>query len=588
MDQAAQIKEKIDIIPFIGEFIQLKKAGRNFKANCPFHNESTPSFVVSPERQIWHCFGCQKGGDVYSFLMEYERLDFAEALRILAKRTGVQLTNSQFSSAATSEKEKIYAINALAKEFYHFVLTKHHAGARALEYVKERGVDDKMIQTFQLGFAPSAGNALSKYLLSKKQYKSEDLVQAGLAFQKGKTAVDFFRGRLVFPLIDHRDNVVGFSGRVMEQADVTSKYINTRETLVYHKSEHFFGINVTKEAIKRENQAIVVEGEFDVISCFQHGISQVVAVKGTALTEMQVNLLARFANKVTFCFDGDQAGQEAIKKSLLLVEKKGLTATVIEIPDGKDPDESLKKDPGLFKKAVREETNVYDYLFSKTLASVDHSTAEGKRKASDILLPLVSQIQNEIIKEHYIRRLSSELDTSYESIQRELLRLNKKEVSPSPLAIAKQKRPKDEVLEEYLVALLVQDEKPKRLIDGINHIIVESMPHERSYQKIVMHLRDYLTTHEVFNSQKFADSLPKELLESYNTCFLLALPLFEDEVKLVSEVKKTASKLRVFYIQQHMRRLAKTITEKEEEGNDDEASELKKTYSALASQLDTI
>ncbi|MGH9856735.1 MAG: DNA primase, partial [Acidobacteriota bacterium] len=328
MDEVAQIREKIDIVALISEYVPLKKAGRNFKAPCPFHTEKSPSFVVSPERQIWHCFGCQKGGDCYTFLMEYERLEFPEALRLLAKRTGIELAQRGASKGLISQKERLYQANSLAKEYYHYVLTKHKAGERARSYLKNRGITEKVMQTFMLGFSPSNGTALSQYLTQKKRFSNEEVVAAGLAFQRGQRIQDFFWGRLMFPLIDHRDNVVGFSGRLLEPKENVGKYVNTRETLIYHKGEHFYGLSVTKDAIRRADQAIIVEGEFDVISCFENGIANVVGVKGTALTESQVNLLARFAQKITFCFDGDKAGQEAIKRSLAIVEKKGITPTV--------------------------------------------------------------------------------------------------------------------------------------------------------------------------------------------------------------------------------------------------------------------
>lgn len=430
MDQVSQIREKIDIVAFISEFIPLRKMGRNFKANCPFHGEKTPSFVVSPERQIWHCFGCGKGGDVYTFLMEYERLEFPEALRMLAKRVGVELVTRGQSSELTTQKERLYQINSLAKEYYHYVLTKHSAGKHALEYLKNRGVSQKIIETFMLGFAPGR-NALTKYLISKKKFAVEDLVASGVAFQKGRDTIDFFRGRLIFPLIDHRDNVTGFAGRILDKNETTSKYINTRETLIYHKGEQFYGLHITKDAIRKANQAIIVEGEFDVISCFENGITNVVAVKGTALTESQVNLLGRFAQKITFCFDGDKAGQEAIKRSLTVVEKKGLTPTVIEIPGAKDPDEALQTNSGLFKKAVREDIGIYDYLFAKTLADVDVQTIEGKKQFSDTLLPVIAAIKNEIIKEHYLKKISSELEISYESIVKEIDKLQQPRLTPT-------------------------------------------------------------------------------------------------------------------------------------------------------------
>lgn len=202
-------------------------------------------------------------------------------------------------------------------------MTKHSAGRKALDYLNGRGIDQKVIETFALGFSPLSGTGLVKYLIDKKRFLKEEVIEAGLAYQRGSQVADFFRGRLMFPLIDHRDNVVGFSGRIMDNSDTTSKYINTRETLIYHKGDQIYGLNVTKEAIRRENQAIIVEGEFDVLSCFQNGVGQVIAVKGTALTESQVSLLSRFTQKLTFCFDGDKAGQEAIKRSLVVVEKKG-------------------------------------------------------------------------------------------------------------------------------------------------------------------------------------------------------------------------------------------------------------------------
>ena len=585
MDQVSQIREKIDIVSFISEFIPLKKTGRNFKANCPFHGEKTPSFVVSPERQIWHCFGCSKGGDVYTFLMEYERLEFPEALRTLAKRAGIELKTQEKNPGLATQKERLYQINSLTKEYYHYVLTQHPAGKRALEYLKNRGVSDKIIQTFRLGFAPTR-NALTKYLLSKKKFAREDLVASGVAFQKGYDTVDFFRGRLMFPLIDHRDNVVGFAGRILDNSTTTSKYINTRETLIYHKGEQFYGLNITKEAIRRENQAIIVEGEFDVITCFENGVANVVAVKGTALTEAQVNLLGRFAQKITFCFDGDKAGQEAIKRSLTVVEKKGLTPTVIEIPGGKDPDEALKKEPGLFKKAVKEDSGIYDYLFEKTLANVAIETVEGKKAFADLMLPVVAPIKNEIIKEHYIKKISAELDTSYESVMRELEKIQVPRHVQAQQIAAKQKRSKEELLEEYLLALILQSDMPKKALADAMEVLSEIMPKERAYHKIMDHLLTHFQKQEGFNSSVFGSDLPQELVSVYDTSFLVALPHFADEKHAEDEVKKIAGQLKRLYIQKRLKNLANEIQQKEKEGNEKEAESLQKQYSSLAGMLE--
>ena len=586
MDEVAQIRDKIDLVEFISEYVSLKRAGRNFKAPCPFHSEKSPSFVVSPERQIWHCFGCAKGGDVYTFLMEYDRLEFPEALRTLAKRAGVELTSRDRNPGLASQKERLYEINNYAKEFYHWLLTKHANGKRALEYLQNRGVTQKIIETFMLGYSPH-GNALSQYLIKKKKYSKEDVVAAGLAFEGKYETVDFFRGRLMFPLVDHRDNIVGFAGRTLNPEEKTSKYINTRETIIYHKGEQFYGLNVTKDAIRRTKQAIIVEGEFDVISCFEHGVANVVAVKGTALTEAQVALLGRFAEKVTFCFDGDKAGQEAIKRSLEVVEKKGLTPTVIEIPGGKDPDESLKTSPGQFKKAVDHDIGIYDYLYDKALSEVDITTIFGKEKFSDLMLPVVAKIQNAIIKEHYLKKISTAMDISYESIVRELGKVREPRRQPKQEPTQKAKRAKEELLEEYLLGLIIQSPTPKETLHQALKVFSGIMPKDKAYHKIMDHLLEHLEQTSEFNSVAFAGTLPKELVPQFDTGFLLALPSFSDPKQIAIEVTQTAQQLKKIFIHKRLKELSQEITQKENADDEEGAAPLKEQYSKLTSQLET-
>lgn len=587
MDQVAEIREKIDLAGLISEYVPLKKAGRNFKAPCPFHNEKSPSFVVSPERQIWHCFGCGKGGDCYTFLIEYERLEFPEALRMLAKRVGIELQQRNAQPGLSSQKERLYQANSLAKEFYHYVLTEHKVGEKAREYLKNRGITEAVMKTFMLGFSPSTGTALTQYLTKKKGFTDEEVVAAGLAYQRGPKPQDFFWGRLMFPLIDHRDNVVGFSGRILDNNDKTSKYINTRETLIYHKGEHFYGLSVTKDAIRRSNQAIIVEGEFDVISCFEHGIANVVGVKGTALTENQVTLLARYAQKITFCFDGDKAGQEAIKRSLPIVEKKNITPTVIEIPDGKDPDESLKNESGQFKKAVKEDIGVYDYLFKKVSSSVDSDSAEGKKEIADTLLPFLVEIKNEIIKEHFLRKLSTELGTSYESIVKELNRLRRREAPAAPKTDEpRAKKSKEETLEEYLFALIIQHQKPILMAQQVVESLMPVFSQERAYQKLLMHLQS-VSLDGQFSTNGFGNTLPKELVPSYDTSLLLSLPPFPDDKHYDEEIKNITKKIKLLYIQRKLKDLSIEIQLKEETGAEELVIQLKKEYSTLASQIES-
>jgi len=585
MDQVQQIRDKIDIVSLISEYLPLKKMGRNFKTPCPFHTEKTPSFVVSPERQIWHCFGCQKGGDAYTFLMEYENLEFPEALRILAKKAGVQIEEySGIKSETSSKKEKIYNLNRKALDFYHYILTSHNAGKKALDYLLKRGVKKETINTFKLGFAPGNNRALSDYLISKKGYKKEDLLDAGLSTYRNGGIFDFFVNRIIFPLFDHRDNVIGFSGRILDSRQV-SKYVNTRETLVYHKGEVFFGLNIAKEKIKKENQAIILEGEFDVISCFQEGITNTVAVKGTALTESQVNLISRFTQKVTLCFDSDAAGQDAIKRSLSVLEKKGITATVIAIQNGKDPDEAIKNDAFAFKKAVKNDIDIYDFLISKALSVFDKKTAIGKKKIGDEILPFIFRIENEIVREHYLKKISKELDTTYESIAKQVEKLNKKDVGNIVSLSPQDKKTRKEILEEYLLSLIIQYENPKLVLEKVAKILSDFMLDVLSYQKILSNLFLFFKENENFESNKFLRMLPTELFSGFDTCYLYPLPKFSDKEKYKEEVIKIAQEIKTLYLKNKIKEISEKIKNKEKNEEFDDLEKLQEEFDRTTSLL---
>lgn len=559
MDEVAQIRERIDIVSFISEYVPLKKMGRNFKAVCPFHNEKTPSFVVSPERQIWHCFGgCGKGGDVYTFLMEYENLEFVEALRILAKRTGIQLKQSDFQTGISGKKELIYKLNKTALEFYHYVLVHHKAGKKALIYLtEERKLDARLIETFMIGFSPKDGVDLSNYLINKKKYKKEDLIEAGLAFYSGSRVVDFFRGRVMFPLFDHRDNVVGFSGRAIVEAVNAGKYINTRDTIVYHKGSMFFGLNTAKGEIKKLDKAIIVEGELDVISCFSIGIKNVVAVKGTALTENQVALIARFTNNICLCFDKDEAGYEAAKRSLPVLEKKGINITTCIFDGAKDADEAIKTDPIAFKKSIKKDVPIYDFIFSKTFSLFEKDRVYGKRKISEELLPIFTRISNEIVKEHYLKKLSLDLDVSLDALSKEVEKIERKEIIKEEIAEVKQeKRDRREVLEDYLLALIVQNENAKKVLERCLEILKDYEFKAVSYKKIINFLTDYFKTNNIFDAKVFLKNLPKELASSFDSSYLFPMPSFEDDSKYTLEAEKVAAELRALFLKNRIKEIS--------------------------------
>ncbi len=528
MDQVSEVREKTDLPSLISEYISLKKFGRNFKANCPFHQEKTPSFVVSPERQIWHCFGCGKGGDAFTFLMEYENMEFVEALRFLAKKVGVTLKNFGFQKGAYSQKENIYKLNSLASKFYNFLLTKHPIGKTALEYlIKKRDLNLNLINSYSLGFSPS-DNSLSKYFTAKKGHKKEELLDSGLSYVRNGKTFDFFRNRIMFPLSDHRGNIVGFSGRALSDND-QPKYINTRDTLVYHKGSLFFGLESAKEEIKKKDSAIIVEGEFDALSSFKEGIKNVVAIKGTALTENQANLLSRFTKKVILCLDQDEAGFEATKRSLSSLEKNDFTIDVL-ILDDKDPDEALRKSPAAFKKALKNSVGVYDFIISKSLKSNNSQNVDGKRKITQEILPLVSQISNEVVKEHYLKKLSKDLDTSYESLIREIEKIQsaKKEASIS-VQSQPPKKGRRELLEEFYLSVVLQNGDPKELIKDRKDFLLSYEFENRAIKRIFEAMRKYFQKSEKFNIKSFARNLPKELLPIFDESFLFPLSKFDED-----------------------------------------------------------
>jgi len=572
MDEVAQIRERIDIVSFISEFISLKKMGRNFKAICPFHTEKTPSFVVSPERQIWHCFGgCNKGGDVYTFLMEYENLEFVEALRILAKRTGIKLRESNFDAGISSKKEIIYKLNKIALEFYHYVLTKHEAGKKALNYLtKSRKLDVRLIETFMLGFSPRTGTSLTNYLIKKKKYKKEDLVEAGLAYYSRSAVMDFFRNRVIFPLFDHRGNVVGFSGRAIEEPYNGGKYINTRETLVYHKGGMFFGLNTAKEEIKKTDKAIIVEGELDTISCFSIGVKNVVAVKGTALTEDQVALINRFTNNICLCFDKDEAGYEATKRSLPSLEKKNINITTCFFENAKDADEAIKNDPLAFKKAVKKDIPVYDYIFSRTFSTLEKDRVYGKRKIASELLPMFIGISNEIVKEHYLKKLSHELDVSLDALSREIEKLEKKEVVKENVFVKKnapagEKKSRTEILEDYLISLIIQHDNPRLILEKCLLTLKDYKFEINSYQKIIDHLSGSFKNNSKLDIKHFSNSLPKELISSFDAAYLFPISKFEEDKGYENEVEKVVGELRIIFLKKRIREISENLKEGEKD-----------------------
>lgn len=369
------IKDRIDIVQFIGEYLPMKKAGANWKAVCPFHNEKSPSFMVHPEKQIWHCFGCGKGGDIFTFVQEMESLEFIEALKLLAKRAGVEVKLDRGESNQ-SQRNRLLEINSMAAYFFHHVLLELPGAENARHYLDDRQLKKQTILDWQVGYAPDQWELLTKYLL-KKGFGIDDLVLSGLTIKRegadartGRGFYDRFRGRIMFPICDPHANVVGFTGRILVETENSGgKYVNTPETLLYEKSRILYGIQRAKTEIKSKDLAVLVEGQMDVIACHQAGMTNVVAASGTALTFEQIKLLKRYTNNIAMAFDADSAGERAGKRGIQIAVEEGMKVKVIVIPAGagKDADECLKKNPQVWFEAVQSAQDVMDWYFNITL-----------------------------------------------------------------------------------------------------------------------------------------------------------------------------------------------------------------------------
>lgn len=586
MDDVEKVKHKLDIAEYIGQFVQLQRAGQNLKGICPFHNEKSPSFMVSPDRQIWHCFGCQKGGDIFSFFMEYEKADFSESLKELARLAGIQLTRPVFRTQIEQKKDILYTINAAAAQYYHYLLTQHTVGKKALDYLMDtRGMNSGTLEKFQLGYAPHKQNALFEYLTKKKNFSTEDVQAAGLTGSGRGNFSDFFNNRVIFPIHDVRGNIIAFSGRALD--DNGPKYINTRETLIYKKSNSLYGIFFAKDAMRSENKVLIVEGEFDVISSMKEGIGHVAALKGTALTEDQIKLLKRYVSKVLFCFDTDVAGTAAQKRSIALLEKEGLQAAVVIPPEGKDPDELLREQPALFKRALKNEVNVYEYLINSAVSATDITTSEGKRSVLEETLPILSQVDNEVIKEHYLKKLAQALDSSYESVLRQSQK-NKKIVKPTPVSPEKQQLSREEITESYLLALLIQAKNPTSQITRTKSILTNTELVTPALDKLWTEISQYTQNNSEFSKDQFSKQLPAEVIETFDTACLVPLPEFDDENEYDKEVSKVASDAATLAIRFRIKEITQKVEELEKNPNDDTMASLQEKFTVYTQRLAAI
>lgn len=412
-----QILDRLDIVETISEYIQLKKNGRNFKACCPFHNEKTPSFVVSPDKQIYHCFGCGAGGNAINFVMKYESMEFPETVRKMAAKAGVELpAYKREDSEASSAAGQIYEANKLATAFYQSAL-RGDRGKAALEYLKKRGIEQDTLTQFRIGYSLEEWEAVKKYCAAKK-VPAEILRQAGLTIQseKGKGDYDRFRNRIMFPIFNERGYIVAFGGRVLDSS--LPKYINSPETPVYSKSGTLYGLNFSRKGIREKGYAILVEGYMDVVIPFQHGVNNIVATSGTALTPRQVSMLKRHADTAVLIFDADQAGESASLRGLDVMIENGMNVRIASLPKGEDPDTFVRKNGGdAFQEMALKAKDLFDYKLDLLVGKF------GARKIAvivDEMLPTICKVEDAVIKSDYLKKLAQRLGIHEASLRYEM------------------------------------------------------------------------------------------------------------------------------------------------------------------------
>jgi len=615
-----EIKSKLDIVELIGSYIKLQKTGINYRALCPFHSEKKPSFFVSPSRQIFKCFGCGKFGDVFKFVMEIEGLEFGDALRVLAKRTGVELRKQD--PKLKTERKRLYDIMELACRFFERQLKESKTGLEVKKYLLERGINEESIKKWRLGYAPNTWQSLSDFLVSKG-YEREEVVRAGLAIKKeqdfsanqresASTSYDRFRGRIIFPVFDLNSQVIGFGGRIFsinqrsypcppealpsgdgrrapESASTEAKYINTPNTLLYNKSWVLYGLNFAKVEVRRKDACILVEGYTDVILSHQAGFQNTVATSGTALTPFQLKILKRYSQNLISAFDMDIAGDLATRRGIDLAQKEDFQIKVITMSSGTDPADIISKDPKKWEKLIDSAKSILDFYFESTFPKFDKNSAEGKKGISDILLTVIARIPNKISQSHWLQKLSRKLKVSEESVLEELRKvLNKRGVdelrSSSRFANARVKEYGEPSIPEEAEVLKEEKTRREMLEEKILSLIITKLPAKlESLEKNYFSLFSPKSKEILIFLKKEKSKLPPDLKE-----FLDVLALrseIEENLDPEREFRLCLKELESLVTKDKLQRISKEIREAEESKDEKRVKELMKEFNELVKKL---
>lgn len=519
MSQVNQIKDAVNILDEIGQRLDLKRAGSSYKALCPFHSEKSASFFVNPQIQRYKCFGCGASGDVIEFLEQYEGMTFLEALQYLADKTGIKL--KQFNKTKDDEvREQLLEILQLSSRYYEYLLNEHRLGEDARLYLEKRGVKKSSIELFKIGYAPSAWDGLTNYLTKKKRFQPSLVEKTGLLIRNNSGRYyDRFRNRIVFPLKNHRGQIVGFSGRILESKKNNQrqqpKYINTPETQLYHKSQTLYGFSELFQQIRKKREVIIAEGEFDVISSHQAHVSNIVAIKGSALTYDQVKMLSRVADKILLSLDSDAAGIKATQRAIEVIKDLNVDLRVIDlsaIDSGKfqDADELIRSQPKLWKEAIKNSLSAYDFLINVSFGQNDPDSAIGRRKIIDELALILNKIDHQVEKDFYLKKIAERLQVSASILLEDINRFGQKSTS-STYQNKKQSIKEEQLdplkrLEDYLLFLLINS-PDESVVDKASQLSKLELKNPQARQI----LSQLTTTKGDYQLEKFAGSLAEDL-----------------------------------------------------------------------------
>jgi len=573
-----EIKNRLDVLEIIGSYIKLQKTGANYRAVCPFHSEKKPSFFVSPARQIWHCFGCGLGGDIFKFVMQIEGVEFGDALRILAQRAGIELKRER--PEFRTERQRLYEICELATRFFEKQLEESSSGKEAKEYLLGRGILEESIKKWRLGYSPDTWQGLSDFLVSKG-YQRDEIEKAGLSVKNEEgSSYDRFRGRIIFPVFDLNSQIIGFGGRVFKEKDKAevAKYVNTPNTVLYDKSRILYGLDKSKVEIRKKGNCILVEGYTDCIMAHQAGTQNVAATSGTALTPFQLKILKRYTENLILDFDMDFAGDTATKRGIDLAQSQGFDIKVIRLPEGKDAAEIILKNPKEWEEALQNTKSIFDFYFEAAFAGKDLKMPAGKKEISKILLPIIKRIPNKIEQSFWTQKLAKDLEVKESDILEELKKVKLEEetygLEPEEIINLPQKS-RRELLEERLLILVLKSPKNIELMN----------------EKICLCFSD--NGQEILTNLKKGTADPSKnlspaALEHFNYLSLKAEIEEIEEKEILSDTNFCIKEIHSFEIKNKLDKISQEIKKAETEKDLNKIEKLTQEFNQLVKEYDPI